>query len=107
MQLGDTGVNFEQLVVLARSDPERFERVRELLIERAIARLPKARRDRLRCLQWRIDQTRRIAPNAYAANLSLSAMMWGSLDRLSDLLNGSALSFEQADVLPFSPSPRR
>ncbi len=105
MSLSDDGIDFDQLARLARDDPERFEQVRALLIERAIVGLPEGQRQRIRALQWRIDQTRRLAPTPQAANHTLSEMMWGALDRLADLLNGEAQT-KRAPVLPFQPPPR-
>ncbi len=69
-------IDFDQMRMLAASDPEAFEAYRREVIEGAIARAPARRRERLRCLQWRIEQVREHAANPMAACISLSGMMW-------------------------------
>lgn len=48
-------------------------------IERCIADAPVENQDRLRRLQWRIDQERRRAGTPLAACIRVSRMMWQSL----------------------------
>lgn len=85
-------MNFDTWSELARNDPEAFESMRLAAIEAVIAEAPEANRERLRRLQWRIDQERRLARTPMAACLRISRMMWHSVlgpnglnDRLVEL----------------------
>jgi hypothetical protein len=69
-------IDFDAWSEMARTDPGTFERMRLAAIERAIERASASNRQRLRCLQWRIDQERRLAKNPMAACLRISRMMW-------------------------------
>ncbi len=78
--MAEPAFDFDELAALAARDPEGFERRRQALIEAALAEVPEAeRRERLRRLQWRIDQVRRTAGTPMAACLRISRMMWESL----------------------------
>ena len=85
-------MDFDAWSAMARSDPKAFESMRLAAIEAAIGSAPAAKRERLRRLQWRIDQERRLARTPMAACLRISRMMWrqvlgpgGLHDRLDDL----------------------
>ena len=85
-------MDFDAWSAVARNDPAAFETLRSEAIEAAIARAPAASRDRLRRLQWRIDQERRLAPTPLAACERISHMMWrrvtgpaGLTERLGEL----------------------
>ncbi len=85
-------MDFDAWSAMARSDPEAFESMRLAAIEAAIASAPAAKRERLRRLQWRIDQERRRSRTPLAACIRISRMMWrqvlgpgGLNDRLDDL----------------------
>ena len=52
-------LEFKQWVEMAEKDPELFERLRQNAIDEVIEKAPSGHRQRLRCLQWRIDQERR------------------------------------------------
>ena len=69
-------IDFDAWSEMARSDPETFELMRQTAIESAIAKASESNRHRLRCLQWRIDQERRLASSPMAACLRISRMMW-------------------------------
>lgn len=69
-------LDFEQWSQLARRDPEAFEDRRRELIDAVIARAPQDRQQRLRGLQWRVDQVRSRSSNPLAACISLTDMMW-------------------------------
>ena len=71
-------LDFDAAMELARTDPEAFEQYRQDVIEALIARAPERNRQHLRCLQWRIDQERKLAPNPTAACVKLYRMMWES-----------------------------
>lgn len=72
-------LNFDQWAEIARTDPSRFEQMRLAAIEQCIGNAPPAQQQRLRRLQWRIDQERRRASNPLAACIRVSRMMWQSL----------------------------
>lgn len=75
----DRNRQFDRLKELAARDPEAFEALRRRSIEEMLARVPADRRERLRGLQWRIEQARARAPNPLAACVTLSRMMWDSV----------------------------
>jgi len=72
-------VDFDQWADLAKADPAAFEAKRAEVIEDMIQRMPVGKQQRLRCLQWKIDQVRDQAANPMAACIKLSEMMWDSL----------------------------
>ena len=71
--------DFDQWSKLARDDPQAFELERARVLDRAIDQAPDARRERLRCLQWRIDQVRRRARTPMSACVEMSRLMWDSV----------------------------
>lgn len=78
--------DFDRLRVLAARDPAAFEAKRREVIEAAIARAPGDRQQRLRGLQWRVEQVRRRAANPLAACIALSGMMWEAVSGQGGLL---------------------
>lgn len=106
----DSLLNFDQWAQLAKSDPEAFEARRAATIEAAIQRMPAHKQQRMRCLQWKIDQVRDRASNPMAACIKLSEMMWDSLvgpgglrDALERLGDGSFEPPPKAPVLDLHP----
>ncbi len=102
-------IDFDDWAELAQSDPAAFEARRQQAIDALIERMPAHKRQRMRCLQWKIDQVRNRASSPMAACIKLSEMMWDSLtgpgglkealDRLGDdhsapLPNADILTFE-------------
>lgn len=93
-------IDFDAWADMARNDPKAFEAMRLAAIEAVIESAPEANRERLRRLQWRIDQERRLARTPMAACLRISRMMWravlgpgGLQDRfveLQGMFNGQA-----------------
>jgi hypothetical protein len=86
------GIDFDTWSALARNDPQTFEKMRLAAIQAAIDGAPEANRERLRRLQWRIDQERRLARTPLAACIRISRMMWravlgpnGLRDRVAEL----------------------
>ncbi|MCP5304858.1 MAG: DUF3135 domain-containing protein [Chromatiaceae bacterium] len=85
-------IDFDTWSAVARDDPAAFEAMRLEAIEAVIAGAPEANRERLRRLQWRIDQERRLARTPMGACLRISRMMWravlgpnGLNDRFAEL----------------------
>lgn len=72
-------IDFEEWSALARSDPDAFEARRRQAIEALIQSAPAHRQERLRGLQWRIDQIRRTSKTPLAACLRISQLMWDSV----------------------------
>ncbi len=70
------GIDFDTWSAIARTDPQTFEQMRLAAIQAAIGSAPEANRERLRRLQWRIDQERRLARTPLAACVRISRMMW-------------------------------
>jgi hypothetical protein len=107
------GLDFDRWAEVARTDPATFERMRREAIEAYINSVPEPNRERLRRLQWRIDQERRLAGTPLAGCIRLSRMMWqavlgnnGLLDRVTEArarLAGTASRPPPASarVLPF------
>ena len=100
-------IDFDTWSEMARTDPETFELLRLAGIETAIESASESNRDRLRCLQWRIDQERRLARTPMAACLRISRMMWrtvlgpgGLNDRFGEL---QGLFSEHPEGLPANP----
>lgn len=80
-------MDFDQLSELAMQNPDLFESLRRQAIDEVIAKAPQAQQQRLRCLQWRIDQERRRSGSALGACIRISRMMWKSLAGRGGLLD--------------------
>ena len=102
-----TRLDFDYLTELAQSDPSEFERLRRHAIESYIATLPAERQQRMRRLQWRIDQERR-NHSPMGACLKLSKMMWDHLlgpGGLVVLMKGDSSDPPRSGkVIPFPPA---
>jgi len=95
--------DFDAWCALARRDPAAFEVRRRRYIDAAIGRMPQHQQHRLRAVQWRVDQTRRRAPNPLAACVLLNRMMWESVTGPQGLLaalRGEPLAARRAPVIP-------
>ena len=110
-QLND--FDFDRWSQLAQDDPEGFERLRSRTIEFHISQATEAHQARLRCLQWRIDRIRETAKSPMAACITISEMMWDSLQKLSisykqldNLTDGVPVKLPKADILKFEARPR-
>ena len=87
--------DFDHWKRLAEEDLESFEATRVAAIEELIESFSPDSRERMRRLQWRIDQERRLAKSPMGSCLRLSKMMWRQLlgegglrERLLDLASG-------------------
>ncbi len=108
-------LDFEQWREVAQQDAETFESMRLAAIEELIASAPEKERERLRRLQWRIDQERRLSKSPMGACIRISRMMWETLigeEGLTDHLRQLSRSHGQrtrpagsrplrAQVIPF------
>jgi hypothetical protein len=79
---------FDEMVRLAKTDPETLENIRRVLIEDLIADAPESYQRRLRGLQFQIDMERRKAGNPMGACVAISKMMHDSLFKLRETMNG-------------------
>jgi hypothetical protein len=103
--------DFDAWEELARKDPQAFELERKLLIERAIMKAPAGKQQRLRCLQWKLDQVRDLASTPMAACLQINRLLWEhicsergllhSLERLQTLGNQADAPESTAKILQF------
>ena len=88
-------LDFDKMARLANKDPAAFEQLRQEMLETAINQAAPSSQQRLRGLQWQIDQHRQTAGSPMAACLQISRMMWdqvledgGLLDNLELLTDG-------------------
>lgn len=68
--------NFDEWMVLAKKNPEEFEKRRTEIINLVIENAPTHLHKRLRGLQWRIDVIRNQSKNPLAGCIAISTMMW-------------------------------
>ena len=76
--------DFDEWMMLAKNDPEKFEEKRRKRIETFFNNVPEERAQRLKGLQWQIDQTRKLAGSPMASCIAISNMMWDSVSRLQE-----------------------
>ena len=103
--------DFDTWAELARKDPQAIELERKLLIERAIMKAPAEKQQRLRCLQWKLDQIRDLASTPMAACLQINRLLWEHicsergllhcLERLQSLENNPEAPQSTAKILQF------
>ena len=92
--------DFDSWASLARKNPQAFEIKRRNIINQAISRAAPGRQQRLRCLQWRLDQIRNTSHTPLAACLRMQAMLW-------EKLAGDAGLLACLQGLTSHPQPRR
>lgn len=101
--------DFDAWMMLARSDPEAVEKMREDAVEEFIALAQPDMQPRLRALQWRIDMERARAGTSLSACIRLSNMMWklvydehGLVSTIRELTNPeSGHPLHSADIVAF------
>lgn len=104
--------DFDQWSMIAREEPEKFEAMRQDMINQLIAQAPDHLKPRMTGLQWQVDQIRKQADNPMAACLQISQKMWNNvlgekglltvlrepkafLDNIREEPGGKILSFER------------
>jgi len=99
--------DFDGWARLASDNPQAFEKKRNRAVEQRIRQAPAHKQQRLRCLQWKLDQIRRTAPSPLAASIRMNQLLWesvagsdGLLDRLRQPLNARRRR-GTARVIPF------
>lgn len=80
-------LDYDGLARLAQDDPVAYEEMRQHLIAHFIDTAPGKEQPRLRGLQFRIDQVRRLAHTPLAATIKISALMWNSFLTLNEELS--------------------
>ena len=113
-QLSNRNLDFDHLLKLAERDPMRFEDLRQEAINDFISTLPQERQQRMRQLQWRIDQERRNR-SPLSACVKISTMMWEHMvgpQGLLGYLQGEvrcerSTGRKNADILEFPLKPAR
>ncbi|WP_051216338.1 DUF3135 domain-containing protein [Ferrimonas futtsuensis] len=78
---------FDEMMHLAKTDPDKLERIRQAAIDQTISQANGCNRGALRALQHRIDLTRHRASNPYQSMVEISRMMHDKLDLLNTALN--------------------
>ncbi|MET3999642.1 DUF3135 domain-containing protein [Marinobacterium sp. MBR-109] len=79
---------FDELVELARSDPDAFEALRRKLVESHIARSPVDQKLKLQRMQFRINGVLKRSSNPVHACILLQNMLAENTGRMSDALIG-------------------
>ncbi|MEC8909041.1 MULTISPECIES: DUF3135 domain-containing protein [Thalassolituus] len=92
--------SFDEMVRLAKNDPETLERIRLKLIEETIAEAPANCHRRLRGLQFQIDMERRRASNPMSACVKISKMMHDSLYTMRQTLNAAVGQTTDDVIMP-------
>ncbi len=77
-------LDFDEWMNLAKNDPEEFEAKRLRKIETFFNGVPAERQQRLKGLQWQVDQARKLAHSPMASCIAISTMMLDSVSRLSE-----------------------
>lgn len=97
----------DELLKLAKENPEALESLRQREIESLISSAPQSMQRRLRGLQFQIDAKRSLSKTPMAACVAISQMMFDSVYELNDVLNNDGQKAEKpttseaADVLRF------
>ncbi|MEW8492521.1 MAG: DUF3135 domain-containing protein [Candidatus Thiodiazotropha taylori] len=68
--------DFDDWKELNESSPDDFEQYRTFVIENVISSFPKENQKRLRAVQWRLDQERRLHSSKMGACIHLYTRMW-------------------------------
>lgn len=80
--------NVDELIKLAKTDPEKLERLRQQEIDSLISSAPESAQRRLRGLQFQIDCQRKLHPAGMGACMAITTMMFDSLQKLNEILHG-------------------
>lgn len=107
--------DFDGWSALARSDPQAFEECRDRIINEAILRAPAHKQQRLRRMQWKLNQIRNTSRTPMIACLRMNRMLWeavmGDGGLLECLLHAKdpqrrpdAMNKPAARIIPFGQS---
>ncbi|MCP3868132.1 MAG: DUF3135 domain-containing protein [Gammaproteobacteria bacterium] len=92
-------LDFNRWSEMSKADPDLFEKMRLEAIEQAIAEASPENRERLRCLQWRIEQERRSSDSPMGACIRIYRMMWERVGGPGGLLECLRNPLEQPQLL--------
>jgi hypothetical protein len=104
--------DFDSWSTLARSDPRAFEDCRDRIINEAILRAPPHKQQRLRRMQWKLNQIRNTSRTPMVACLRMNRMLWEAVVGNNGLLNclfhpddsrrrAAAMDKPSAAIIPF------
>ncbi len=79
--------SFDDMLHMARHQPEELEKLRQHLCQQVIASAPPKGRAKLEGLQFRIDAQRRLSQSPIGACVRISRMMNAALQDLCDVFN--------------------
>jgi hypothetical protein len=107
--------DFDAWSDLARSDPQAFEDYRDRIINEAILRAPAHKQQRLRRMQWKLNQIRNTSRTPMVACLRMNRMLWDAVIGDNGLLDcllhpndsrrrPSARGLPSAKIIPFERS---
>lgn len=71
--------DFDLWSKMAQEEPEKFELMRQQLIDDLIAQAPEHLKPRMIGLQWQVDQVRKQASNPMDTCLQISQKMWNNV----------------------------
>lgn len=71
--------DFDYWCKVAREEPEKFEAMRQQMIDDLIAQAPSHLKPRMTGLQWQVDQIRKQTSNPMAACVQISQKMWANV----------------------------
>lgn len=89
-------IDFDDWSSLARRDPKGFEARRSAMLDSFIKAQPVGRRQRLRCLQWRVDRIRQCSGTPLLACQRLSQLMWDTFAGPAGLMETLAGALPEA-----------
>ncbi len=92
---------FEELVALAKNDPEAFSRFKREMCEALISSASESMQQRLRAQQSHIDLIVSQCKNPYHINVTLMREMTLQLAKFRDALKGETEPRYEADIIPF------
>ena len=97
--------DFDLWAETAKNNPAEFEKMRLEAIEELISNTPAELQQRMRGLQWQIDQQRTLSKSPLGACIKISRMMWDSVKGPNGLLD----KLKSLQTLTESPSvqPRK
>lgn len=101
--------DFDSWMQLAVRDPKAFEQERKACIDAYISDVSiKSHRQRLECLQWKIERQRDLSANPIDSCVRLNGMMWdtfagerGLTTVINEIVNKQSIKLPSAEVVAF------
>ena len=98
--------DFDHWCKVAQDEPERFETMRQQMIDELMAQAPSHLKPRMTGLQWQVDQIRKQTNDPMTACLRISQKMWTNVVGESGLLKALQEPKELLDSLENAPSAK-